>query len=199
MEMKKLAFIWIVILLLTSSCSKKGCMDSDAENYDPKAKIDPGACEYIFGCMDEVSTNYNSEATRDDGSCEYVIYPPPPPGFNNFECGVQGYTYSELLVLGIWSYFSLSTTGVNQASLEDDYKSSTIEFKSDSTVIFSFPNNTALNSIKKWEVLEVGPQILINKGLISEYYIDMPTLNETCLITKFLDDNKEEISVSWIR
>lgn len=57
-----------------------GCMDSEAENYDPNANQDDGSCEYppeeIEGCTDPEADNYNDEATEDDGSCEY---PPEEP------------------------------------------------------------------------------------------------------------------------
>ena len=49
----------------------KGCMDSDATNYDSGAEVDDGSCEYppVEGCMDSNATNYESEAEVDDGSC----------------------------------------------------------------------------------------------------------------------------------
>ena len=59
------------MLLFLSSCSKEGCTDPIAENYDAEAKKDDGTCEFIMGCMDENSIAYNSLATKDDGSCVY--------------------------------------------------------------------------------------------------------------------------------
>lgn len=50
----------------------KGCMDSEATNYNPNATIED-FCEYpeeIKGCTDPEATNYNPEATFNDG-CEY--------------------------------------------------------------------------------------------------------------------------------
>ena len=51
----------------------KGCMDSNATNYDSEAELDDNSCEYppVEGCMDSSATNYDSEAEVDDGSCEY--------------------------------------------------------------------------------------------------------------------------------
>ena len=58
----------------------RGCMNSNAENYNPQATEDDGSCEYppepIQGCTDSDAENYNEEATEDDGSCEY---PPEEP------------------------------------------------------------------------------------------------------------------------
>ena len=57
-----------------------GCMNSNAENYNPQATEDDGSCEYppepIQGCTDSDAENYQTEAEEDDGSCEY---PPEEP------------------------------------------------------------------------------------------------------------------------
>ena len=45
-----------------------GCTDSSAENYDSKATIDDGSCDY-FGCTDSLAANYDALATIDDGNC----------------------------------------------------------------------------------------------------------------------------------
>jgi len=51
-----------------------GCMDSDAENYNPNAGYDDGLCTYppIFGCMDPIACNYDVNATENYGciTCE---------------------------------------------------------------------------------------------------------------------------------
>ena len=51
----------------------KGCMDSEALNYDPEAEVDDNSCEYppVDGCMDSDALNYDSEAEVDDGSCVF--------------------------------------------------------------------------------------------------------------------------------
>ncbi|MAJ05651.1 MAG: hypothetical protein CL827_02165 [Crocinitomicaceae bacterium] len=67
----KFSSVFLVMLLFLSSCSKEGCTDPIAENYDAEAKKDDGTCEFIMGCMDENSIAYNSLATKDDGSCVY--------------------------------------------------------------------------------------------------------------------------------
>ena len=52
--------------------AKRGCTDPDATNYDRKAIIDDGTCEYgIGGCTDPLADNYDPSATYDDGSCIY--------------------------------------------------------------------------------------------------------------------------------
>lgn len=53
-----------------------GCMDPLAVNFNHKAIVDDGSCEYdiqVFpGCTEFNACNYDPEATQDDGSCEYV-------------------------------------------------------------------------------------------------------------------------------
>ena len=56
----------------------EGCMDSEAENYNPEAEIEDGSCKFpppppIKGCMNTDATNYNAEATEDDGSCQLPV------------------------------------------------------------------------------------------------------------------------------
>ncbi|MCP4798510.1 MAG: hypothetical protein GY893_01010, partial [bacterium] len=47
-----------------------GCMDPNADNYDPSANYDDGSCEY-WGCTDPNALNFDTGANTDDGSCEY--------------------------------------------------------------------------------------------------------------------------------
>ena len=56
-----------------------GCMDTDAENFDPAATQDDGSCDYA-GCIDASAENYDDWATADDGSCTYASPSPPPSG-----------------------------------------------------------------------------------------------------------------------
>jgi uncharacterized protein (TIGR02145 family) len=70
-----------VIIGDTSCCEYIiGCMDFNANNYDPEAVIScededldgyPDCCEYHEGCTDPFATNYDSNAVIDDGSCAY--------------------------------------------------------------------------------------------------------------------------------
>jgi gliding motility-associated-like protein len=50
-----------------------GCMDLEAENYDPSAGYDDGTCTYppILGCTSPTACNYNQFATENDGSCAF--------------------------------------------------------------------------------------------------------------------------------
>ena len=56
------------------TCQYFGCMDPTADNYDPiyNAPIE-GACE-IRGCISSDALNYNSDANYDDGSCEFLVF-----------------------------------------------------------------------------------------------------------------------------
>ncbi len=55
-----------------ASCEYLGCTDVSADNYDPAANIDDDSCIYS-GCMDQAACNYNPAASNDDGSCIYVV------------------------------------------------------------------------------------------------------------------------------
>ena len=96
-KMKKLLYLFLVIPLMFSSCSKddddttpnnntpvEGCMDALATNYNSNATADcagtvggtdMSCCDYpaVTGCTDPDATNYNANATSDDGSCIYDI------------------------------------------------------------------------------------------------------------------------------
>lgn len=50
------------------SCITQGCTNPVASNYDPTATFDDGSC-IIPGCTLNYASNYNPEATEDDGSC----------------------------------------------------------------------------------------------------------------------------------
>jgi hypothetical protein len=64
-----------------------GCMDPDADNYDPDANVDDGSCEYppepVYGCMDSTASNYDSDATIDNGSC--IWYGCMNPAATNYD------------------------------------------------------------------------------------------------------------------
>jgi gliding motility-associated-like protein len=53
-----------------------GCMDPEAENYDPIAGYDNGTCTYppVLGCQDPIACNYNESATENYG-CVYCDTP----------------------------------------------------------------------------------------------------------------------------
>lgn len=67
--MMKIYFtLTVTVVFLFSSCTKEGCTNYIAENFDKKARIDDGSC-IIHGCTDPNSINYNANATISDGSC----------------------------------------------------------------------------------------------------------------------------------
>ena len=59
-----------------------GCMDSEADNYNPDATVDDGNCEYE-GCTDPLADNYDADANVNDGSCTY-----PPASYSVYRDGV---------------------------------------------------------------------------------------------------------------
>ena len=51
-----------------------GCMDEDANNFNPEVNIDDLSCIYnTFGCSDPEACNFNHYASQDDGSCTYAV------------------------------------------------------------------------------------------------------------------------------
>ena len=58
-----------------STSPQVGCMDPDADNYDPNAICD--CCCIVAGCLDPNATNYNPNANV-PGPCEYPPVPPSP-------------------------------------------------------------------------------------------------------------------------
>ena len=52
-------------------CSKEGCTNFAAANYDASATEDDGSCRFE-GCTDPDAQNYDARAETDDGSCLYL-------------------------------------------------------------------------------------------------------------------------------
>ena len=53
---------FIISVILTGSCSKEGCTDPIAFNYNSEASKEDGSCDYE-GCTDPNAVNYNPQAT----------------------------------------------------------------------------------------------------------------------------------------
>lgn len=70
--MKKFLLSVIILLVLCTSCNRKGCTDTNASNFDVESSKDDGSCEYL-GCTNQYSDNYNPYALEDDGSCVFTI------------------------------------------------------------------------------------------------------------------------------
>ena len=62
--MKILSKFYLVLFLgiIITSCSKEGCTDPSAYNYNSAADSDNGSCDYE-GCTDPIAANYNPNAT----------------------------------------------------------------------------------------------------------------------------------------
>lgn len=63
--------LMMIAVISLASCSKEGCTNFTATNYDASATKDDGSC-FFSGCTDPTATNYDDDATTDDGSCLYT-------------------------------------------------------------------------------------------------------------------------------
>lgn len=55
----------------TNGSGAGGCIDPEADNFNPTAAVDDGSCLY-GGCIDDAACNYDPTANDDDGSCTYA-------------------------------------------------------------------------------------------------------------------------------
>ncbi len=58
------------VVLFAASCTKEGCTDSDAVNFNEEAAADDGSC-IIEGCIDQSADNFNPDANLNSGTCLY--------------------------------------------------------------------------------------------------------------------------------
>ncbi|MEP0368205.1 MAG: FG-GAP-like repeat-containing protein [Cyclobacteriaceae bacterium] len=49
-----------------------GCLDAEADNYNPEANLDFGCFTTVVGCMDQTALNYDSLA-NEPGECDYEV------------------------------------------------------------------------------------------------------------------------------
>ncbi len=61
----------IITFDLIPECNP-GCIDAEADNFNPDANFDDGSCIYL-GCTDMGACNYDPEANSDDGSCIFEV------------------------------------------------------------------------------------------------------------------------------
>lgn len=132
------------------------------------------------GCISEEAKNYDTEAQKDDGTCEF-------------------YTNTEFITMSAWKYSSLSST---IDSLESQYDpffvGSTFTFKTDGTVDFDFPAEPSASETKTWEFTADESQVILEKGLDKEDYMDISSLDIDNLSLKFDDeDSGAVITVNW--
>ncbi len=104
----------MLFLLGLSSCSKRGCTDVDAENFEPKAKVDCGCCYYWAkgqGYYDKdfydnlkasgaVYLKYYIDGVFNGQNAEipYISSPPAEPPFTRYE---RGETYNIIMVVDL--------------------------------------------------------------------------------------------------
>jgi len=63
-----------IVSLVDGGSGGSGCMDQNANNYNPAATVDDDSCLYDDGgpgCTNPNALNYNPAATSDDGTCVY--------------------------------------------------------------------------------------------------------------------------------
>lgn len=74
----KIHFLVFILTLtaavLLGGCSKRGCTDPLANNYDTSAQLDDKSCEYKRGCTNCLAINFDSTAVSEDGSCNYSTF-----------------------------------------------------------------------------------------------------------------------------
>lgn len=61
--MKKVLYLLMVVVLISSCQKKKGCTNPDSFNYDSEAELDDGSCNEMYGCLGYVSNMSNSGST----------------------------------------------------------------------------------------------------------------------------------------
>ncbi len=124
--MKKISYIFILSLLIfgTNSCKKKGCMDSNAANYNAEAKKDDGTCVYtpvitLIGAADttiSVATEWNdpgATAANIDGAIVQVM---DNSTVDATEVGVYTITYTATNDNGTTTVIRTVNVVVNQDS-----------------------------------------------------------------------------------
>ena len=64
----KISFVLLLLLVLTTSCKKKGCTDPEATNYDSSASKDDYSCEYSYEFSYEVTGTANDYSVTLEGA-----------------------------------------------------------------------------------------------------------------------------------
>ena len=104
----------------SGNCIYYGCMDVNADNFNPNANVfSPESCIY-FGCLDPLALNYDATANSDDSSCIYNVA--------DFGCVLPN-QYSGLV------------TGSNMNILITDNFTSQIEILTDQAYIVGLTNS----------------------------------------------------------
>lgn len=123
-----------------SSCSEKGCTDTNACNFNADATKDDGSCAYVQGCTNPDAANYDASAICDDGSC------------------VFGQIYK--LQLDYWN-----TTGTNP-TISFDVDESSPEVKIDYTQLFAGASagtglsNVVINNVRVLDENNINYEIM---------------------------------------
>jgi hypothetical protein len=101
--MKKivLSVLIFTVSILFSSCTKQGCADYDAENYDPSVQEDDGSCTYAYEKFIGIYTVYENFTSDNCGSSSdtytVTIYPGLTKNeiyINNFAGGFNGVKFN---------------------------------------------------------------------------------------------------------
>jgi cytoskeletal protein CcmA (bactofilin family) len=154
-----------------------GCMDPEADNYNPDATVDNGDCEY-GGCTDPLADNYDEGANVNDGSCVY-----PPSSYTVFRDGqviatgvdVTGYVDSGLGASQTYCYV-VAKVDMGEVTAESNEACATTDATVTQELSFSpyLMNMTALNvmpSDMSTESVFGALDLLLMKSDDSDYYV----------------------------
>lgn len=167
----KVLFLGIII----TSCSKDGCTDPTATNYNPDATNDDNSC-IILGCTDPNAINYNPDATDDNGTClfsnSYLL---------NGDWNITNLQYETQIDLPIVGTQTIAGEAYDAGSWSFQYPdytcSNSLSFVTDGINILGqtlpgIPIDVTSNGT--WELSNNDNNILITDqttGLISDYQI----------------------------
>jgi len=161
-----------------------GCMDPDADNYNPEATADDGDCEY-WGCTDQLAENYDSSANTNDGSCIY-----PPASYSIYRdgeviaTGVDANSYVDSGLGASQTYcYIVAKVDMGEVTAESNEACATTDATVDQELSFD-PyrfNMTSLNvSPSSTAVEDVfgGLDLLLVKSDDSDYYVPAYGVNQ---------------------
>ena len=111
-------------LYCSTSDDVYGCMNEDANNFNPEATIGDNSCTYdVLGCTDEAANNFNNQATVEDESCTYDISGCTDSGSCNYNPEAVNDDGSCIYVSSPFSYEIAVSPASWSAAITDNYNS----------------------------------------------------------------------------